>query len=1278
MEKIPEFKEVLNVRETAQLLGVHENTVRNLVAKGQLQPTEIPGSAVNRFARKDVMKFLNKTSSADEGLVTRFRRPGLATASDISIWADEPAARGLFPELIRRLLVASGVTNLKSRTLDQVHSPGWDASCTSSGTSFLPAGELRFEIGTNADAKDKAQRDYKKRSEGSANPDQINYIVVTARIWSNNSVWVEKRNADGIFKSVSVIDAHEVWQWLQEYPVEHIWFSKQLGLNTTGAYLLTEWWANFQSTLKINLSEELFLAGRDKSLQTLLEFMQDADNGGQLILESSSAVDMQAFVYAAAVKSGIDLEKVIVVSEDDSLARIMKSSEQLLVVLPDRFDLTAVQNIKKHKVVLLTDLTSSYSRKPGIRLETIPLNLAISALKKSVLEEENLHGLALLARKSMSTFLDSIALDSRASMPVWLQDKETSMAIAMLLLVGRWELSDTRLLESLTNLDYSAIEDLLCSLSDKTDPPFVAVGGSWRPVYLQNLIMLTSSVIGSPRLKNAFTLIQEAIEEDKISRTAISGILRSLVIRIIALEDQGSTQELNFFQGFVNWVTLRTFGSGRDLSTLHPLLAEANPNGYLDLFDDQKFVSDSVSKYFPESEGSTEGRFVSMLWSLELLARNQRYFSRAGHALATLQKYASFIKMANKPLTSLRNICLPQWAFGGTDFHAKLSLLRSILDLHPDTGWLLVMELWPTRHLVMIPPHSPIFRDYETDTQQTPQNEWLEFETEIVNLVSSVLAIDEAKWVDIIPRLDDLQPANMRNLLDQLNQAVAAGFMSVDTNFDVWSKIQSLIQRHKEAAGASWVFSSSDLVRFESILKLLPQAEDSRKYLHLFTWDYEFAYADGDTTRMDLSPSQEQKTALSSLRTNGAAMLIELASSCERPEKLGRVLASEFDLSQDEISEFILSDDRKALVSILNYLDTKTRSNGVDWLAAIIFASSKLDSQKKIVRAIPANNEGFDLLRKLDIQLQETYWAQVNPYSISDGDAETMASKLMEFGNISGAIVVVANQIEKIPVPADLVLEVVQAFVNSKSLSIRNDTMTSYHLGKLLVFLERSDVDKRILAELEFMLFDEVRNNQTTEALYELLNSSPKDLVDICMLFISPESESKFGRGLEATARAGIAYSIYHNWRMAPGETEEGKVDVEGFSAWIHGARDEFDRVGKLAIGDEILGQISARCGRGEDGFWPADHVRLVVEKLKSESFENGLYIGKANLRGVTTRGLTDGGGQEKMLSNEFLDAAVNLELQHSRTSKVNRRLAAKYAREAEFFDADAERFSGD
>jgi hypothetical protein len=47
-------KEFLNVRDTARMLGVHENTVRHWETRGLLRAVHLPGSGFRRFAPQEV------------------------------------------------------------------------------------------------------------------------------------------------------------------------------------------------------------------------------------------------------------------------------------------------------------------------------------------------------------------------------------------------------------------------------------------------------------------------------------------------------------------------------------------------------------------------------------------------------------------------------------------------------------------------------------------------------------------------------------------------------------------------------------------------------------------------------------------------------------------------------------------------------------------------------------------------------------------------------------------------------------------------------------------------------------------------------------------------------------------------------------------------------------------------------------------------------------------------------------------------------------------------
>lgn len=71
-------RELLNVRDTARMLGVHENTVRNWEARGLVRAVHLPGSGYRRFATHDVERLraemFEQFAPATEGPVVNVGR----------------------------------------------------------------------------------------------------------------------------------------------------------------------------------------------------------------------------------------------------------------------------------------------------------------------------------------------------------------------------------------------------------------------------------------------------------------------------------------------------------------------------------------------------------------------------------------------------------------------------------------------------------------------------------------------------------------------------------------------------------------------------------------------------------------------------------------------------------------------------------------------------------------------------------------------------------------------------------------------------------------------------------------------------------------------------------------------------------------------------------------------------------------------------------------------------------------------------------------------------
>ncbi|MCU1596353.1 MAG: hypothetical protein JWQ47_92, partial [Glaciihabitans sp.] len=311
----------MNVRETARVLGVHENTVRNWAATGLLVSAQIPGSRYLRFERAAVLRLQQERgrTASQVGPGLRTDGPELITANELNRWADSLDSKGTFPDLMRRLLASTpGITNLDIRGYEGAAAHGWDGRATSIGSFILPAGELRFEFGTNRDSKTKATSDFEHRE---ADP-SLTFVAATPRNWAGAAEWADERRAELKFADVKAIDAHVIEQWLIQTPFVHYWISERLGYNPRGARTIERWWADFSSRTRPKLPADLFVAGRGSQTEALREALTGAPDGEVTVVQAPWRDEVLAFVFASLAPETQLLQRTIVVEDAAAWARL--------------------------------------------------------------------------------------------------------------------------------------------------------------------------------------------------------------------------------------------------------------------------------------------------------------------------------------------------------------------------------------------------------------------------------------------------------------------------------------------------------------------------------------------------------------------------------------------------------------------------------------------------------------------------------------------------------------------------------------------------------------------------------------------------------------------------------------------------------------------------------------------------------------------------------------------------------------------------------------------
>lgn len=291
--------------------------------------------------------------------------------------------------MVRRLIAAT-VTEVTELTIsgdEHVGLPGYDGIVSSPiQTPFVPQGRSVWEFGTDADILRKANKDYKKRTEGSLGIDRsaTTFVFVTPRRWPGAQKWVEEKSALGNWKAVAVRTSAYLYAALETTPRTHIWFSEQLGIRSNGVSTLEHWWNQFTSGTQGLQTPELLVAGRaDQAAQLLRRFVDE--DSAHIWIKAPSTDDVLAFVAAVIKMAEPDirqelLDRALVVFEPGALMDLSRTTGLLILVPFEESLIRHADLVSGHRVVMHTTDPAAAS----VALPAIPFSLLSCCSRRPV------------------------------------------------------------------------------------------------------------------------------------------------------------------------------------------------------------------------------------------------------------------------------------------------------------------------------------------------------------------------------------------------------------------------------------------------------------------------------------------------------------------------------------------------------------------------------------------------------------------------------------------------------------------------------------------------------------------------------------------------------------------------------------------------------------------------------------------------------------------------------------------------------------------------------
>ena len=1222
-------------------------------------------------------------------------------ASEIANWAGNPDAPHRLPELVRRLALATCPMPvlIDMQSGSSVTGPGWDGILeVSDGNAWAPAGASAWEFSVEKGPTNKANEDYAKRTvaPGEVDPSKTTFMFVTPRVWNQKPAWANKKREEGQWRDVRALDANDIVAWLEAAPSVARWFATLIGMPESGWTSLDDWWEHWARVAKPAITPELVLAGRGEEADALGAWARGQPDVYSLrgAARSESIAFLAACAQANARSWGAALMARAVVVETLDAWRSFENHYIPLALIRDFTGEVSAEVATEKGHYAFLPLGAHEDIGGGRKLPLLGRDETPRALMAMGLSESQARSHTRKSARRLLVLRRRLIDEAGVPPPEWVAQ---ASSVAPLALIGKWDEekeADREVVAKVTGKPYEEAERVVQELSNLPDAPLARIGSRWTFVSHEEAWHLLAPRITRSEVKRFIEVAVEVLrpaspkfdlpvgerytanifgKTTPHSDTLRSGIAQGLALMgvypdrakgVDAADRYAEHAVYRVLNGAV-WQTWATLDS--DLQTL----AEAAPNSFLDAVEAGLSLSpgpftDLFAQEDNSGGGLGEAAHCGLLWALETLTWAEEHFPRVAKALARLAELDPGGRLSNRPDESLSMLFLPWIKFTETSDAQRIETLDSLLQATPQVGWQLLLHMYPSPGQTVLEREPPKWRPWAQDGAPAVTGaEITSFVKAMDRLVLENVGTDAERWTEMIDAISRFSPEVRWQAIEMLAERTDT-VKQHPVSHVVWDKIRRLLHSHRRYSEKEWTMLSSELESLDKIYDALTPSDPVKAYAWLFRQGAGLPNPEpisiGKTTEgyqanERLLEEERQKAVRHAYEHSKDAAILGMAEAVERPGpgQVGWAVA----LGLDKEVAFGLAipllgspAERMRLLArgVVSGLFKQHGWTPLEQALTLVRQGSyQPEALADVYLAAPFNPSTWERVKKEGQEVQEVYWKSVGllPLTAIEMDAAHFAfaiDKLLAAGRASDVVFPAGVRAD---IPATTIVQILE----------RAPMAESHEIALLLEKLDASnDVSDETIAYLEIPYADRLRHDRPNLKIHQEVLKSPGLFADL------------FAR----EDQADIAYNIFSNLRGIPGMTDDGNLDAEALETWVSEARRLCAERMRANIGDEQVGQILANAPDGSDGIWPCEPVRDLLDKIASPHVGVGFKTGKRNSRGMTWRGIFDGGAQETSIAEKYRENANLIAARWPFTAKLLRDIAASYDGESQWHDNDA------
>ncbi len=1254
-------------------------------------------------------------------------------AVQIQAWSERQEARAELAVLVRRLVVSTGdgLSKVDFPAYENSQRKGWDGTLVAgAATPWIPLGESGWEFGTNHDPRRKAEKDFVARTKSIDLEvrKSTTFVFVTPRNWPGTEAWAAAKRALDEWKDVRAYDASDLEQWFEVSIPAQAWMAEQLFIGASDIQSLAACWKNWAEVTDPPLSKDLFGSAIEAHAPKLAQWLEEPSNEPLTVVADSADEALAALSCIFESESVQQLnaaERVIVVKSAEALSKVANASTDFIVVMASADAEHESAGIHRQHHTIVVTRRNAVEGEPDIFLDLVDHETFSAGLTAMGQDGDSIDRLARDSGYSPTVLRRRLSNIPAIRTPPWAAQQGVAEQLIPLVFVGAWDSgseADQAVLAGIAAGTHDEIEKTVAALITQEQSPVWSIDKYRGVVSKVDSFYAVRSYVTTADLNRFFEVVQVVLSEsdpalelpeDKRwaanlygkSRRHSDALRQGLCETLVLLSVHGD----NLFKARLGFDVdnnvsrlIRSLLTPLDPHTWQsqqhdlPRYAEAAPETFLDILEQDLELDDPKVHALmqPVDPGgfSSPGR-TGLLWALETLAWNPQWLARVVVVLGKLAELKITDNWANRPDNSLGSIFRSWMPQTSATLEERIDSLELLIRRSPGVGWRICINQFDRGRTVGDHTARPRWRRDAIGFGNPVNLEHHKMAGKALELSIAWPEHNAQTLGDLVERLDGIAPEDHEAIWSAIE-----GWIT--TRPDDQSKAAlrerirvSTMTRRSRVRGMERKLR----LRAKNVYDALEPSDLVARHYWLFAkqWIEESAdersEEDVDFAKRDERLTKLRESALSEIWSGlGYGGITRLCQLSEAPDVIGWHLATGvFDAKMaQEFSATVLADEGKAspqamdrsLSGLLFKLNADVRRDILsDIIEKHLTGKARKTEASRLLLCAPFGSETWSYVDRLSTEEKQKYWMDASPGRFFGESAEHVSrvvDELLKVERPRADFIIFIMELPKIY--SERIVRILIESATNPSEPKGHYRLADYEISDAFEELtKRNDVLPDELARLEFLYIEALDHTEHgIPNLEKQLSQSPELFVQLLAFTYKRNDKSQDPPELRsnntdnAQALATAAHNVLDRVKRIPGTSDDGTINARKLREWVKRVRELSRECARDSIAETVIGQLLGRSRADDDGTWPNEVLREILEDVGTPKLANGMRIGLLNSRGAIWRG--EGGAKDRELSETYRSWSRKSAGKHPFTARLLDQIAREYDHEAEWHDTDS------